>query len=103
VLAKTSQAKRLPINERIRWARKRKGLSLDRLAEQVGSSRRHLIRLEKGENRPGPELRARIAVATGQPADFLMDGDDDEEEAALARELIALIRRVVSESAVVTA
>lgn len=96
-----SEAKRLPINQRIKWARKRQGLSLDRLAAQVGSSRRHLIRLEKGENRPGPELRARIAVATGQPADFLMDGEDDEEEAALARELISVIRRVVQEHALV--
>lgn len=92
----TSEAKRLPISERISWARRRKGLSLDVLAGRTGTSRRHLIRLEKGENVPGVELRARIAVALDLPADFLMDGDEDEEEAAIVRDLVGVVRRLVA-------
>lgn len=92
-----SEAKRLPVGQRIKWARNRKGLSLDALAERVGTSRRHLIRLEKGENRPGLDMRARIAVATEQTPDFLMDGDsDDEEEAELVRELVGVLRRLMA-------
>ena len=91
-----SQAKQLPVGERIKWARRRKGWSHDTLVSKMGSgSRQHLIRLEKGQNVPRPELRAQIAVALGLPSDFLMDGDEDEEEAALARELISVIRRVM--------
>ena len=96
-LATTSEAKRLPLNERIKWARNRKQMSLDSLAARVGSSRRHLIRLEKGEHTPGIELRARIAAATDQPADFFQVGDsEDEEEADLVRDLTLVLRRLIS-------
>lgn len=93
-----SEAKRLPLNERLRWARKRKGFSHDTLAAKIGSSRRHLIRLEKGEvQKPGAVLLARIAVATDQPVDFFRDGDsDDDEEAELVRELVSVLRRVIA-------
>lgn len=98
-----SQAKTLPVGMRIRWARSRKGMSHDALAAATGSTRSHLIKLEKGLHLPGYEMRARIAVATEQSADFFTEGagDDDEEEAALARELIAVIRRMVKQQAVV--
>lgn len=38
-------------------------MSQERLAEAVGISRRHMIRIENGEHRPSPELRDRIAAA----------------------------------------
>jgi transcriptional regulator with XRE-family HTH domain len=95
-----SEAKRLPIGDRIKWARKRKGFSHDTLASMTGTSRRHLIRLEKGENTPGIELRARIAAATEQSVDFFMDGDEDEEEDELARELVAVLRRLLAREGV---
>jgi transcriptional regulator with XRE-family HTH domain len=92
-----SEAKRLPVGGRIRWARARKNLSHDALAAQVGSSRSYLIRVEKGIHMPSIELRARIAVATDQPADLFQNGDsDDEEEAELVRDLVAVLRKLIS-------
>jgi transcriptional regulator with XRE-family HTH domain len=38
-------------------------ISQENLAEAVGISRRHMIRIENGEHRPTPELRDRIAAA----------------------------------------
>lgn len=73
-----ASARRLPLHERIVWARKRKGISQERLAERIGTSRRHMIRIEKGLHRPGPEFRARIADATEQPPEFFSDDDDEE-------------------------
>lgn len=43
--------------------RVRPRISQERLAEAVGISRRHMIRIENGDHRPSPELRDRIAVA----------------------------------------
>lgn len=75
---------------RIRQARREAGLSLDRLAELADTSRRHLIRLEKGEHKPLRPLLVRIAEATGKPLEFF--DDDDEEDA-----LVGIARRVVRE------
>lgn len=92
----TSEAKRLPVGGRIRWARARKNLSHDALAERVHSTRSYLIRVEKGLHMPSPELRARIAVATEQSVDFFRDGEsEDEEEADLVRELVFALRRLM--------
>lgn len=60
------------IGARIRRARKASGLSHDRLGEKVGTSRQHLIRLEKGDHRPRPEMVSRIAEATGKPVDYFL-------------------------------
>ena len=38
-------------------------MSQEHLAPAVGSTRRHIIRIENGEHRPLPELRDRIAAA----------------------------------------
>jgi transcriptional regulator with XRE-family HTH domain len=92
-----SEARRLPAGSRIRWARARKRLSHDQLAERVGSSRSYLIRVEKGIHMPSLELRARIAVATEQPADFFSDGaDEDDEESDLMRALVIALRQVIA-------
>ena len=50
---------------RIRRARKRAGISQERLAAQVGTTRRHMIRLENGEHLPRPVLRDKIAAEVG--------------------------------------
>lgn len=64
-----------PINERIRWARTRAGFSQERFATEVGTSRRHVMRWEKG-TKPGPAYARRIADVTGQPADLFLDDDE---------------------------
>lgn len=60
------------IAARIRQARRQSELTLDRLGEIVGTSRHHLIRLEKGDHRPREEMLTRIAEATGKPVDFFL-------------------------------
>jgi transcriptional regulator with XRE-family HTH domain len=60
------------IAARIRRARKASGLSLDRLGELAGTSRHHLIRLERGDHRPRVEMLAKIAEATGKPVEYFL-------------------------------
>ncbi len=51
--------------------------SHDRLAVAVGSSRQHLIKLEKAQHRPGAELLTRIAEATEREVEWFLDPDLD--------------------------
>lgn len=74
------QAQRLRVGAQIRKARKGAGLSHDRLGAMVGTSRQHLIRLEKGDHAPRAEMLAKIAEATGKPEAFFTGDSDDEEE-----------------------
>jgi transcriptional regulator with XRE-family HTH domain len=75
-VTKTLPPRSRPLHERIVWARKQQGISQERFAELIGTTRRHMIRIEKGTHRPRRELLARIAEAAGVPEDFF---DDDEE------------------------
>lgn len=88
----------LPVGQRIKWARKRAGLSHDRLIEKIGrSNRSHLIKVEKGLHTPGAWLRDAIADATDVPRDFLHDEDEEEDDPSMraAFELfVDLLRRV---------
>lgn len=64
------------IAARIRRARRSSEIAtLDALAEVVGTSRQHLIKLEKGMHRPGPELLTKIAEATGRQVEWFLDPD----------------------------
>lgn len=65
------------IAARIKRARKDVSLSHDRLAEVVGTSRQHLIKLEKGKHRPRPSMLEAIAGATGRDSDWFVDPDQD--------------------------
>lgn len=69
------------IGARIRAARVNAGYSQDRFAEAAGTTRRHLIRIERGDHVPRVDLMQRISELTGEPIERL-SGDDDEEEAA---------------------
>lgn len=60
------------IGTRIRRARRQTGISHDRLADAAGTSRSHLIKLEKALHRPGALLLSRIAEATGKPVDYFL-------------------------------
>jgi len=72
---------------RIKRARKRTGLSQELFAVEVGTTRRHMIRLENGEHLPSSALRDRIAERTGQSRDEFQSSDDDEEAALPRRSL----------------
>jgi len=52
-------------------------VSQERLAEAVGTDRRHVIRIENGENRPRADLRDRIASYLGvDPTTLPAAGED---------------------------
>lgn len=64
---------------KLRSARLRSGKSQERIAAEVGTSRRHWIRWENGDHIPSPEFLTKIGEAVGQPEEF----QPDEAEAAL--------------------
>lgn len=94
------------VGERIKSARNSAKLTLDQLAEKTGSSRQHLIRIEKGRHTPTAQMLQRVADATGQDVSFFnveADGDkssdeDDEESDPLSLDEL-LRRRVQAEIA----
>lgn len=77
-----------PIGAWIKESREAARLSHDKLGEKVGTSRQHLIKLEKGLHRPRPDMIARIAEATGRPA----PDSEDEEVAGLRLDDELLLR-----------
>jgi transcriptional regulator with XRE-family HTH domain len=89
------------MGSRIKAARKRAGLSHDRLGALVGTSRQHLIRLEKDLHTPREGMVRRIAEATGQPMSFFESEDDDDEESDLSLDdLLRLrVRQIIREEA----
>ncbi|HEY7488499.1 MAG TPA: XRE family transcriptional regulator [Streptosporangiaceae bacterium] len=70
---------------RLRLARKRRGLTLVRLAELTGISTRSLSAYEKGEQRPGPGRVGVIAARLGYPTGFFFgEGIDELAPAAVS-------------------
>jgi transcriptional regulator with XRE-family HTH domain len=91
---------------KLRSARLRSGKSQERIAAEVGTSRRHWIRWERGDHLPSSEFMAKIGEATGQPeafAEFTVVVDDADEESDPVADLMAALRRVVREELAVKA
>lgn len=75
------------LGEKIRNLRKGKGLTLEGLAEQAGSSKSYIWELEnKNPPRPSAEKVARIAEALGVTADFLVDETETSPTTAVLDE-----------------
>jgi transcriptional regulator with XRE-family HTH domain len=93
------------VGNRIRRLRLRTGLSQEKFAPLVGITRRHLIRLEKGENRPGRDLALRIeqvvSERTCKPVPFHVYEDAmppfDQANPDVRVELYEALRRVLRE------
>ncbi|MEM7503795.1 MAG: helix-turn-helix transcriptional regulator [Pseudomonadota bacterium] len=76
------------LGERIRKLRKEKGYSLDRLADETGSSKSYIWTLEnKNPPRPSAEKLAKIAEVLGTTLEYLVDqvGAITEEDAVDAQ------------------
>jgi transcriptional regulator with XRE-family HTH domain len=89
---------RVRIGLRIRQARKQAGLSHDRLGDLVGTSRQHLIKLEKGKHAPREDMLQRIADATGKTLAFFTQDEEEDEVDDGEAEVVSLddlIRRRV--------
>lgn len=62
---------------RVYEARAAAGLSQEALARRMGCSTGAVASYERGKRNPGDAMLARLAVATGKPAEwFLSDGTD---------------------------
>ena len=84
------------VGARIRSARLAAGFSQEAFATEVGTSRRHMIRLERGDHRPGRPMLLRIAAVTGREAKWI-DPDAKEEDMQVASALLELLRLHVRE------
>jgi transcriptional regulator with XRE-family HTH domain len=94
-----------PIREKIKWARENPRtnsgvkISQERFATLIGTSRRHLMRIERGQHVPRGELVKRIAEATGHELEFFSDDDEEESssmaERSFAGDLAVMFRRAM--------
>lgn len=82
--------------EKLRAARTRRGVTLDQLAEAVGSSKAYVWQLENKKNaKPSAELLLRIADFFAEdPHFFLDDNVDERDEAHLDEALFRKIKRL---------
>ena len=72
-----------PLGDRVRELRRKKGLTLEALAERVGSSKSYMWEIEnKDVARPSAEKLHQIAVALGTTTDYLIAADDVTEVTA---------------------
>lgn len=67
------------LGEKIRKIRKAKDLTLDQLAEKLGSSSGTLSHIEKGSRNPSLDMLTKIAEALEVPVSDLVDGDTQAE------------------------
>jgi transcriptional regulator with XRE-family HTH domain len=75
------------LGEKIKKLRKEKGLTLEGLAEQTGSSKSYIWELEnKNPPRPSAEKVSRIAEALGVTSDFLIDENESTPTPAVLDE-----------------
>ena len=63
----------MTVGQRIRWARKEVGLSQERLALMIGTTRQVVIRWERDKHLPNASSRDRLGEALDQEADFFAD------------------------------
>lgn len=65
----------------------------------IGTTRRHVIRLENGEHRPSAALLGRIAEVTGDSAESFgyPSSDDDEEAASMQSALLDAVRVLIAD------
>ncbi|MBA3745251.1 helix-turn-helix transcriptional regulator [Sporichthya sp.] len=67
------------IAARMRRARRHADISHDAIGQRMGGvTRQHLIKLEQGKHRPGPEMLIRYAEATGKPVDYFLVEESGE-------------------------
>lgn len=88
----------------MRWARVTAGLSHDKLVGVIGRSNRgHLIKIERGDHTPRPDLRNAIADATNVPRDLFENEDDEDPHRVSLDEILRLrLREIVRDEIALT-
>lgn len=80
------------VAKRIFSRRSRAGLTQEALAQKLGTSRRHVLRWEKGISSPRPEFRRRLAATLGGEEGDYANGADEEDESDMDELLVQRIR-----------
>ena len=76
------------LGAKIKELRKEKGLTLEQLAELIGSGKSYIWELEnKGVKRPSAEKLAAIAKALDVTTDYLLDNEQTEVSEGLTQEV----------------
>ena len=82
----------LPIlGERLKKARKDRGLTQEQLAEQAGPSARHIAKIEKGDVNPSFEVLSTLVKTLGVSFDAIFDPASEQVEAEI-QEVAGLYR-----------
>lgn len=81
----------------LRRLRLRTGKSQESLAAEIGTTRRHMIRLENGEHLPSAPMKERLAEALGVDGGEIQSHDDEDDEEDVASVLTQAIRRLIHE------
>lgn len=89
------------IGERIKQLRNKRGLTQQDLADKVKLTYIQIGRYERGDTMPGGDALRKMADTLGTTTDYLMNGDQDANTAALLkdRELLHLFKQVEGLSA----
>lgn len=76
------------LGAKIKELRKNKGLTLEQLAEQIGSGKSYIWEIEnKGVKRPSAEKLAAIAKELDVTTDYLIDNEQTEVSDGLKKEV----------------
>ena len=82
----------LPVlGERLKKARKDRGLTQEQLAERAGLSTRHIAKIEKGDVNPSFEVLSTLVKTLGVSFDAIFDPASEQVEADL-QEIAGLYR-----------
>jgi len=69
-----TMTEKMTVGQRIKWARKSAGLSQERLAASLGTTRQVVIRWERDKHLPNSLSRDRLAETLDQEPDFFCEG-----------------------------
>ena len=82
----------LPVlGERLKKARKDRGLTQEQLAERAGLSTRHIAKIEKGDVNPSFEVLSTLVKTLGVSFDAIFDPASEQVEAEI-QEIAGLYR-----------
>jgi transcriptional regulator with XRE-family HTH domain len=79
------------VGDRIRTLRERGGLTQAALGAEVGASRSHLTKIERGADKPGRDLLVALAAHFEVSLDWLAEGKGDPRPARALNEREALL------------
>jgi transcriptional regulator with XRE-family HTH domain len=86
---------RAEIAGNLRRARKAKGYTQEKLAELAGTSRRHVIRWEQGENVPSPPYRRILTDLLDEDFTDIEDDGENKEDTEMAMTIVHALKAFV--------